>query len=59
MSGAEKKKYLSKTKTKVKKIKITLSKFFNNLINSNCKKSFFYSITTLKRALEEHRNVDE
>ena len=39
MSGAEKKKYFSKTKTKVKKIKITLSKSFNNSMNSNCKKN--------------------
>ena len=39
MWGAEKKKYFSKTKTKVNKIEITLSKFSNNLINSNCKKS--------------------
>ena len=39
MWGAEKKKYFSKTKTEVKKRKITLSKFFNNLINSNCKES--------------------
>ena len=37
MSGAEKKKH--KTKTKIKKIKITLSNFLNNLINFNCKKS--------------------
>ena len=33
------KKDFSKTKTKVKKIEITLSKFSNNLINYNCKKS--------------------
>ena len=39
ISGAEKQKYSSMTKTKVKKIKITFSKFFNNLINSNCKRS--------------------
>ena len=30
MSGEEKKKFFSTAKTKVKKIKITLSKFFNN-----------------------------
>ena len=34
-----KKRNFSKTKTKVKKIKITRSKFSNNLINSDCKKS--------------------
>ena len=39
MSGAENKKYFSETKSKVKKIKITFSEVFNNLINSNCKKS--------------------
>ena len=38
MPGAEEKKYFSKTKTKVKKIKITLGKFLNNLINSNFKR---------------------
>ena len=35
----QKKKYFSKAMTKGKKIIITLSKLFKNLINSNCKKS--------------------
>ena len=35
----KRKRSIFKTKTKVKKIKITRSKFFNNLINSNCKRS--------------------
>ena len=39
MSAAEKKKYFPKTKSKIKKIKITLSNFSNNLINFNCEKS--------------------
>ena len=38
MSGVEKKNYFSKTKNKVEKIKVTLSKFLNKLINYNFKK---------------------